>query len=134
MEEEIRKEAIFRYSVNGESPKTICTELKRSKPWFFKWLRRFQTGDLYWYKDKSKAPVRRPTKISDKERELIVSIRRQLESEAFAQVGVSAIKWELTKLGVPFPSDRTINRILKKEGLVKKNLLFTQRCRVPLFY
>ena len=134
MEEEIRKEALFRYSVKGESPQTICTELKRSKPWFFKWLRRFQTGDLHWYKDKSKAPVRRPTRISDKERALIVSIRRQLESEAFAQVGVSAIKWELSKLGVRFPSDRTINRILKKEGLVKKNCLCSQRSRVSLFH
>jgi len=43
-----------------------------------------------------------------------------LESQRYAQVGVSAIKWELTKLGVNFPSDRTITRIIKQEGLVKK--------------
>lgn len=132
MEEQTRKEAIVRY-LNGESPKTIFTELNRSRPWFFKWLKRYQTGDLDWYKDKSKAPLTRPTRTSDEKRALIVSTRERLESEPFAQVGVSAIKWELTKLGVDFPSDITINRILKDEGLVKKNLLCTQGSRVSLF-
>ena len=131
MEEETRKQAILRY-VKGESPKSIYTDLKRSKYWFFKWLKRFRSGDLDWYKDRPKVPLRSPTKTRESSRQLIISIRKQLESEPFAQVGVSAVKWELSKLGIDFPSDRTINRILKKEGLVKKNLLFTQRRRVPL--
>ena len=38
----------------------------------------------------------------------------------FAQVGTSAIKWELHKSGDSFPSDSTIKRVLKSEGLVKK--------------
>ncbi|MGD9207385.1 MAG: helix-turn-helix domain-containing protein [Syntrophobacterales bacterium] len=126
MDEETRKQAILRY-VNGASPKSIYTDLKRSKYWFFKWLKRFQNGDLYWYKDRSKVPLRSPTKTSKRVEQLIVSIREQLESEPFAQIGVSAIKWELSKLGVDFPSDSTINRILKKEGLVKKNFLCSQR-------
>jgi hypothetical protein len=133
MDEETRKQAILRY-VKGESPKSICTDLKRSKYWFFKWLKRFRSGDLSWYKDRPKAPLRSPTETSESIRQLIVSIRKQLESEPFAQVGVSAIKWELSKLGVDFPSDSTINRILKKEGLVKKNFLFTQGCRLSLFH
>ena len=133
MKEEIRKQAVERY-LNGEKPKEIYSDLKRSKKWFFKWLRRFQSGDLAWYKDRSKAPLRRATKTSNKKRQLIVSIRERLESDPFAQVGVSAIKWELSKLGIDFPSDSTINRILKKEGLVKKNLLCSQGCRVSLFH
>ncbi len=133
MEQKIRKEAIVRY-INGESVKDICTQLKRSEPWFFKWLKRFQTGDLHWYKDRPRAPLRRPTKTSDEKRQLIVSIRKQLESQRFAQIGISAIKWELNKLGADFPSDSTINRILKEEGLVKKNLLCSQGCRVSLFH
>ena len=51
---------------------------------------------------------------------MIVSTRKRLEAELFAQTGVSAIKWELSKLGSDFPSDSTINCILHKEGLVKK--------------
>ena len=133
MEEEIRKQAVERY-LTGEQPKEIYTDLKRSKKWFFKWLRRFQTGDLDWYKDRSKAPLRRTNKTSNKKRQLIVSIRKQLESQRFAQTGVSAIKWELSKLGLDFPSDSTINRILKEEGLVKKNFLCSQRSRVSLFH
>ena len=126
MDEETRKQAILRY-VNGASPKSIYTDLKRSKYWFFKWLKRFQKGDLDWYKDRPKVPLRSPTKTSKRVEQLIVSIREQLESEPFAQIGVSAIKWELSKLGIDFPSDSTINRILKKEGLVKKNFLCSQR-------
>jgi len=123
MEEEIRKKAILRY-LNGESPELICRDLKRSKYWFFKWLGRFRTGDLDWYKDRSRAPLRRPSQTSEDRRALILSTRIRLEAEPFAQTGVSAIKWELSKLGVDFPSDRTINRILQKEGLVKKNLVY----------
>ena len=122
MEEEIRKKAIIRY-LNGESPKAIYTGFKRSKKWFFKWLKRYQTGKADWYKEKSRAPLKRSHKINDKEKQLIVSIRMRLESGPFAQVGVSAIKWELTKVGLKFPSDSTINRILKREDLVKKKLL-----------
>jgi len=133
VEEEIRKQAVERY-LTGEQPKEIYTDLKRSKKWFFKWLRRFQTGDLDWYKDRSRAPLRRANKTSNKKRQLIVSIRKQLESQRFAQTGVSAIKWELSKLGLDFPSDSTINRILKEEGLVKKNFLCSQRSRVSLFH
>jgi len=122
MEEEIRKEAVVRY-LNGETPQAICTELKRTKPWLFKWVQRFRSGDLDWYKDKPKAPLRKPRRIDDDQRQLIVATRKRLEAEPFTQIGVSAIKWELSKLGCNFPSDRTINRILNEEGLVKKNPL-----------
>ena len=123
-EEEIRKTAIRRH-LKGENPKAIYTDLERSKKWFFKWLKRYQTGQDDWCKDQPTAPLRKPTQIDETEKQRIISIRNRLESQRFAQVGVSAIKWELSKLGLPFPSDRTINRILKREGLVKKNFLYT---------
>ncbi len=49
MEQELRKIAIKRY-LKGESPKSIYTDLGRSKYWFFKWLKRFKIGDQNWYK------------------------------------------------------------------------------------
>lgn len=122
MEIEIRKAAIQRY-VKGEPPKNIYNDLNRSKKWFFKWLKRYQTGDFNWYKDQSKAPVTRPTKISNIDRQRIIETRKRLEDAQFAQTGVSAIKWELAKAGLGFPSDSTINRVLKNEGLIKKNIL-----------
>ena len=125
MEQELRKQAIQRYQKN-EKPKTIYTDLNRSKYWFFKWLKRYQSGDPDWYKDQSKAPHTRPAAISEIERQRIISTRKRLESQKFAQTGASAIKWELSKSGSSFPSDRTINRVLKREGLVKKNCICCQ--------
>jgi transposase len=127
MEQDFRKKAITLY-LEGESPKSIYSQLKRSKEWFYKWLKRYQTGDPDWYKDKSRAPKRKPTAISESDKERIISVRTRLESQKFAQIGASAIKWELSKSGYGFPSDRTINRVLKKEGLVKKNFVHSQRC------
>ncbi|MCW8803840.1 MAG: hypothetical protein OQK57_05520 [Ignavibacteriaceae bacterium] len=121
MEQKIRKQAIERY-IKGESPKSIYTDLNRSKYWFFKWLRRYKTGNHDWYKSRSRAPKRMPSAIDEVEKQRIVSVRSQLESQKFAQIGASAIKWELSKSGLDFPSDRTINRVLKREGLIKKKL------------
>ena len=127
MEQDLRKKAINLY-LKGESPKAIYSELNRSKEWFFKWLKRYQSGDPDWYKDKSRAPKRQPTAVNKVDRERIISVRTHLEEQRFAQIGASAIKWELSKSGYGFPSDRTINRVLKKEGLVKKNFVHSQRC------
>lgn len=127
MEQDLRKRAINLY-LKGESPKSIYTQLDRSKNWFFKWLKRYQSGDRNWYKDRPKAPRKQPTRISSVDRERIIAVRSQLESQRFAQIGASAIKWELSKSGFGFPSDRTINRVLKREGLVKKNSVRSQRC------
>jgi len=126
MEQDLRKRAVNLY-LQGESPKTIYTDLKRSKNWFFKWLKRYQTGDPDWYKDRSRAPKRQPTAISEIDRQRIISVRTRLDSQKFAQIGASAIKWELSKSGIGFPSDRTVNRVLKREGLVKKNFVHSQR-------
>ena len=122
METELRIKAIQRY-LQGEKPKSIYTDCKRSKKWFFKWLKRYQTGQKDWYKDQSRAPLNSPEKIHEVEKKRIIEVRKKLELEPFAQTGASAIKWELKKSGFGFPSDRTINRVLKREGLVKKNFI-----------
>jgi len=133
MEQELRKRAIERY-LKGDSPKSIYSDLKRSKEWFFKWLRRYQSGEPQWYKGKSRAAKTRPTALSEIEKQQIISTRIHLESQRFAQIGPSAIKWELSKSGYSLPSDSTIKRLLKREGLIKKNFVHSQRRRVPVFY
>ena len=119
-EHEVRKTAIRKYQ-NGEKSISIYTELRRSKSWFFKWLKRYKSGAPNWYKDKSKAPINSPIKTSEIEKQRIIETRQRLESTKFAQIGAYAIKWELKKSGHSFPSDSTINRVLKSEGLIKKN-------------
>jgi putative transposase len=133
LETEIRETAIKRY-LRGEKPKSIYSDLNRSKKWFFKWLKRYQSGQKDWYKDQPKAPKKSPRRISEIDRKRIIETRQQLDSQRFAQTGASAIKWELSKSGFDFPSDRTINRVLKREGLVKKNSLRSQRRRISLFH
>ena len=125
MEQKLRKTAIQRY-LKGEPPKSIYTGLKRSKNWFFKWLKRYKSGQPDWYKDRSKAPIRRPNETSKIDKQRIISVRKQLQSEKFAQIGPSAIKWELSKSGDRLPSDSTIKRVLKSEGLIKKNFVHSQ--------
>lgn len=126
MEQELRKTAIERY-LKKESPKSIYSDLKRSKNWFFKWLKRYQSGEPEWYQDKSRAPIRRPTEISETQKQRIISVRAHLEAQKFAQIGPSAIKWELNKSGFSLPSDSTVKRVLKSEGLIKKNFVCSQR-------
>ena len=126
MEEDIRKEAIAWY-LRGVQPKAIYDKLQRSKKWFFKWLKRYKSGASEWYKEESRAPVKRPRQISVQQQQAIILTRSRIEAQDFAQTGVSAIKWELSKQGLHFPSDSTINRVLKREGLIKKNFISSQR-------
>ena len=79
MEQELRKKAIKRY-LQGETPKSIYSDLGRSKNWFFKWLRRYQSGDCHWYKDQSRSPIRRPTALNDIDKQRIICVRQRLES------------------------------------------------------
>jgi len=132
MEQDLRKQAIQRY-LKGESPKTIYTDLNRSKNWFFKWLKRYRSGNTHWYEDHSRAPKRQPTALSEVQRRRIISTRRHLDSQQFAQIGPSAIKWELGKAGYSLPSDSTIKRVLKQEGLVKKTSYVPKGVEYPYF-
>ena len=129
-EETLRQMAITQY-LQGKKPISIYRDLSKTKKWFFKWLKRYRSGDEHWYRDLSRAPLSQPYQTSSDTRKLIVSIRNDLDS-SYAQIGVMAIRWEGQKLGLSLPSDSTINRILKREDLVKKNTLSLERGRVPL--
>jgi len=131
-EETLRKMAIEQY-LQGKEPVDIYLELGRTKPWFFKWLNRYQSGDKDWFQNQSRAPHTFPHETPPNLKTLIKKVRIQLEENPYAQVGVSAIKWECTKLGITPPPDRTINRILKRADLLKKNSIPVQRSRIPLF-
>jgi hypothetical protein len=132
-EEALRRLAIEQY-LQGKTPVSLYREMARSKKWFFKWLHRYRSGDADWYRDHARIPRSHPHQIQPDTRRLIIRIRTQLEEHPYAQIGTSAIKWEFKKLGVTPPSDSTINRILRREGLVKKNPLYPQRSGIPLFH
>lgn len=130
-EETLRQIAITQY-LQGKKPISIYRDLGKTKKWLFKWLKRYRSGDEHWYRDLSRAPVSHPNQTPPDTSQLITAIRNDLDS-SYAQIGVTAIRWEGQKLGLSLPSDSTINRILKREDLVKKNPLSPERSRVSLF-
>lgn len=118
-EERLRIEAIKRY-LSGEKPCIVYRDLHRSKKWFFKWLNRYQKGNHHWYKELSRAP-KSPHRVLDPHMEqLIIQIRKKLENTEYAQIGAGTIAWELAKLDIKAPPVWTINRVLKRNNLIKK--------------
>lgn len=133
MDQETLRKMAMQQALQGKAPVSIYREMGRSKKWFFKWLQRYESGDTEWYPDHPKTPHSHPYQTCPETRNLLIQIRTQLEEHPYAQIGTSAIKWECQKLGLTSPSDSTINRILRREGLVKKNSLHPQGCRISLF-
>jgi putative transposase len=122
MEEEIelyRILAVERFK-NGESPETICASLGKSRTWLYKWIRRYREHDNSWNRSQSRCPhsiqCRTPSEIE----EIVKMIRLNLYNQGLF-CGAQAILWELEDLGVkPLPSNRTVNRILNRNGLTHR--------------
>lgn len=114
-----RRIAIQRH-LNGENPLAIWTSLGYSKPWFFKWLRRYREGTEDWYRSRSCRP-KTPQKTSSHVEAAVLSVRKRLRDEGVF-FGAQAILWELEDLEIiPLPSLRTIGRILaRNERVVRR--------------
>lgn len=108
-----RKDALELYH-QGMRVSDICCRLKRSRAWFYIWLRRYESGDPKWFEDKSKAPHTVANKTPKELIKLVLRIRQGLESTPGARIGASKIQIRMADLGwEPLPK-RTINRILKQ--------------------
>jgi putative transposase len=125
-EYQTRKEAITRY-LNGDKVSRITRSLNRSRQWFYYWLDRFKTGNTDWFSDLSKAPKHIPIKIDAKTEQLVISIRKQLESTPYAQIGPISIQYEFYRLGLKPPPPWTINRIIARHGM-NKPVARSRRC------
>ena len=107
--------AVDRYR-NGESIEAICSSLKKSRSWFYKWLDRSEKPEERWYEERSRRPHHPPSCEGDL-RERIVETRGRLQSEG-CFVSAQMIAWELESEQVEPPSISTIKRILKGAGLI----------------
>ena len=116
---ETKKQAISRYE-NGESPKQIYQSLGKSKRWFFKWLKRYKESGNNWWEELSRKPHGTKQKIDKDMEQAIIDTREKLERTLYAQIGALNIKWHLNEHGHPSPSIPTINKVLKRNNLVKK--------------
>jgi putative transposase len=137
-EYDVRMEAIKRYLAN-EKPCDIYKSLNRSKAWFFKWLKRYQEFGEPGLKDQSRRPRNSPNKTKPDMEQRIVNIRKTLAARStletfYAPIGADSISWELNKLGIEadkMPSIATINRILKRNGLIKKSVKTQRKSVIP---
>lgn len=118
-ESELREEAIKKYE-NGESPKKIYQNLGRSESWFFKWLKRYQNEGKHWAQSRSRRPHRIPHKIDKSLEQAVIETRKHLEDQRYTQIGALNISWHMREKGITPPSISTINRIIKRNNLVRK--------------
>jgi len=123
----VRIEAVKRFLAGERPASKIYRSLNKNKQWFYFWLNRCQPGDKYWYKDLPKINKVIHNKISEETEKLVCNIRKRLVKTKYAQIGAIAIQWEFKKLGLRPPSIPTINRIIKRNGLVKKPQVYEKR-------
>lgn len=118
-QKELREQAIRRYE-NGESPKEIYQSLGKGKTWFFKWLKRSQLDGKNWATDLPKRPHRPRKRVDETMEQAVIQTRKRLEKQLYAQIGAFNISWHLSKQGINPPPIGTINKILKRNDLVRK--------------
>lgn len=92
-EKELREEAIKKFE-NGESPKEIYQSLKRSKAWFFKWLRRYKHEGGNWACDRSRRPHHNSKKIDSAMEQAVIETRKKREGQLYAQIGALSINYD----------------------------------------
>jgi putative transposase len=116
--ERSRMVAVQRY-FSGESPKSICAALGKSKPWLYKWIARYDPDSRHWYRDRSRSPLH--PRIVDSAIEVKVIEARKQPEEQHLFCGPRSVLWQLEDEGVrDLPSISTIKRIIKRNHLTKR--------------
>ena len=132
-EEIIRKQAVELH-LKSISINDIADTLGKTRQWVHKWLRRYKTGSDVWYQSISNAPNKPISRIPEDIEKTIVSIRKNLNGQKYAQKGALNILYEFKRLNIIPPSMSTINRVIQRNGLLdkgtkreakKKNILIT---------
>ena len=115
-----RRNAVGRY-LRGERANAICRALGRTRAWLYRWLRRYDPTNSAWAQSRSHAPRAVTTQTPAGVARVVCDVRQRLVTTKYAQKGACAIQWQLQQLGVePLPAIWTINRILKRHGLLVK--------------
>ncbi len=131
-EEKLKNEAMRRYE-QGEPPKNIYTSLGKGKTWFFKWLKRFKSGDSNWAVEQSRRPHTSPGKIDPQMEQAVIATRKQMVNTLYAPIGAQHIAWELNETD-KLPSLATINRIINRNGLTRRRPRYQSKgVKYPIF-
>lgn len=116
--EDIRKQAVTMVE-NGWSVTEVARKLGKTRQWVYKWIARSKEDNPDWNKSQSNAPKKVMNKTSPETEMAIVSTRKMLESHPYMESGAYPIMHELITQGITPPAVATVNRVLKRNGLVK---------------
>lgn len=123
-EEQERKRVIQRF-MEGEPAVEIYRDVNRSKKWFTKWLNRYRTGQIGWYKDLPRGASVIHNKTKDRIELAVINVRKSLMdgsdvSTRYSFVGAEAIIFRMKELGYESEeilSLSTVKRIVKRQNL-----------------
>lgn len=122
-QEEILRQEAVRLHLSGLSATVISEQLGRTRQWVYKWLKKYERSDHQssWFKNQPCIPKTTPKKTDGSIERAVLDIRKRLSGHLYAQTGATSILYELERIGVnPPPSMATINRILKRNDLIKQ--------------
>ena len=134
-EKERRLEAIRRVA-QEESITDVCANLDRSRPWYYKWLKRFRAEGVSGLVDgrQGNSPS---SATPDWMKELIVEIRDRLVKQAqagssFQGIGAREVVRELEELKIDAPHWTTVHRILKEAKRINQTAKPIGYCPRPI--
>lgn len=133
MDEYKKRQLAVSEVLDGEKLSVVAKRYHKSRKWLYLWLDRHKkkSDDPNWYRDKSRAPNSRPTKIKPHIEERILLVRKALEDCNYAQTGAIAIQYEFQALGLEIPSVWTINRTLARNNIIDKAIPYKKRKDYP---
>jgi putative transposase len=115
----IREEFVLKALEPRVSLAAVCREYGISRKTGYKWIERYKKGGVLALRDLSRRPVNSPLAVSP---ELVLDIVAIKTSHA--RWGARKVMWALEQIGTkPLPSERTVNRILERCGMVVKRKL-----------
>jgi transposase InsO family protein len=122
--------------ISGCRPVSICHQLKRSRTWFYNTLARYRSGGREGLKSKSRAPKRVHNRTPEDVEAAIVRLRKAITCGEdpelrYANIGADALAFELARAEITPPHRATINRILKRHGLVQPRRRKSKKHNLP---
>lgn len=131
----LRETAIDLY-ICGHKPTHICRQLNRSRTWFYNTLDRYRQGGREGLRSRSRAPHHVHNRTPPDVEAAVVRLRKLILSGEdpelrYANVGADSLAYELERAGITPPSRATINRILRRYGLVQPRRRKKKKRKLP---
>ncbi len=133
-----REKAIDLY-LGGEAISSLLQQVGRKRSWFYLTLKRYQSGGRSALASQSRRPKRSPRRTAPEVEAAIERTRKAITSGndpilRYGNIGAEAIAAELQHTTVQPPSRATINRILRRRGLVQPRSRKKRKMKLPEDY